>query len=139
MFSLLIGMLLNVPVRTLEFLCAIPPPSSHMPHWFTLLFVLMLLDVVILSSLYVACFAAALRHVPLFPRMIVAVWLLDLSMQFVIGYAMHHIAMPQGVASALDLLLEGNVKKVMISAGLWLPYLLWSRRVNITYRLRERA
>jgi hypothetical protein len=36
-------------------------------------------------------------------------------------------------------LLEGNVKKVLISAGLWLPYLLLSRRVNVTFRHRVPA
>ena len=43
---------------------------------------------------------------------------------------------PPAVASALHALLEGNVKKVLISIGLWLPYLLLSRRVNVTYRQR---
>jgi hypothetical protein len=28
------------------------------------------------------------------------------------------------------------VKKVLISMGLWLPYLLLSKRVNLTYRQR---
>ena len=37
---------------------------------------------------------------------------------------------------ALENLLEGNVKKVLISVALWLPYLLMSTRVNVTYRSR---
>ncbi len=28
------------------------------------------------------------------------------------------------------------MQKVLISAGVWLPYLLFSKRVNITYRHR---
>ena len=31
---------------------------------------------------------------------------------------------------------EGNVKKVLISVALWLPYLLLSTRVNVTFRHR---
>src|SRR3546814_5514270 len=33
MFSLLVGILLNVPVRALEFLSAIPPSPSIQPLW----------------------------------------------------------------------------------------------------------
>jgi hypothetical protein len=40
------------------------------------------------------------------------------------------------VATALHGVLEGNVKKVLISVALWLPYLLLSKRVNVTYRHR---
>jgi hypothetical protein len=36
-------------------------------------------------------------------------------------------------------MLEGNLKKVLISVAIWLPYLLLSRRVNLTYRLRVPA
>jgi hypothetical protein len=43
------------------------------------------------------------------------------------------------VAEALHALLEGNVKKVLISMALWLPYLLLSTRVNVTYRHRVPA
>jgi hypothetical protein len=35
--------------------------------------------------------------------------------------------------------LDGNVKKVLISIALWLPYLLMSRRVNVTFRHRVEA
>jgi hypothetical protein len=40
------------------------------------------------------------------------------------------------VAGALHHLLYGNVEKVLISVAIWLPYLLLSRRVNVTYRSR---
>ena len=36
-------------------------------------------------------------------------------------------------------LLDGNVKKVLISVALWLPYLLMSKRVNVTFRHRVEA
>jgi len=44
--------------------------------------------------------------------------------------------LPVPVASALHSLLNGNVLKVLISMALWLPYLMLSKRVNITYRSR---
>ena len=43
---------------------------------------------------------------------------------------------PTAVASALQGLLDGNMKKTLISMALWLPYLLLSTRVNVTYRHR---
>jgi hypothetical protein len=43
------------------------------------------------------------------------------------------------VANAVHTLLIGNVKKVLISIGLWLPYLLLSTRVNVTFRQRVPA
>jgi hypothetical protein len=48
-------------------------------------------------------------------------------------------SVPPAVASALRTLLTGNVKKVLISMALWLPYLLLSKRVNVTYRRRVPA
>ena len=44
--------------------------------------------------------------------------------------------LPPAISSALHHVLEGNVKKVLISMALWLPYLLLSKRVNVTYRHR---
>ena len=43
------------------------------------------------------------------------------------------------MAMALGDILDGNIKKVLISVGLWLPYLLLSTRVNVTYRHRVPA
>ena len=43
------------------------------------------------------------------------------------------------VANALHSLLDGNAKKVLISVALWLPYLLLSARVNVTFRHRVAA
>jgi hypothetical protein len=82
----------------------------------------------------------ALRHVPLFPRFLVATWGIDLLMQTVIARTMGAIAdLPPGVAHPLHAMLEGNVKKALISVALWLPYLMLSKRVNLTYRLRQPA
>ena len=43
---------------------------------------------------------------------------------------------PEKVAHALQGLLTGNVWKVLISIAIWLPYLLLSKRVNVTFRHR---
>ena len=136
MVSLLLGMLLNVPVRAAEYLATMPALSGHPPQWFTTLHTMMTLDVVLLSSLYVIAFAAALRRVPLFPRLLFAIWLVDIAMQFAIAKFSAATAPPGQVALALTQLLEGNIKKVMISIAVWLPYLLMSTRVNVTYRHR---
>ncbi len=140
MVSLLIGMLLNVPVRGLEYLAAMPALSGPVPAWLSTLHMMMTLDVVLLSSLYAIAFVAALRRVPLFPRLLVAIWLLDLAMQLFTAQMVAGMPdLPRDVAGALQPLLEGNVKKVLISMALWLPYLLLSKRVNITFRHRVPA
>jgi len=137
MVSLLVGMLLNVPVRALEYLAAMPAISGRVPEWLSTLHIAMTLDVVLLSSLYTVAFVAALRRVPLFPRLLAAIWLVDIFMQLGIASAVAGTeGLPPNVADALQTLLDGNVKKVLISVGLWLPYLLMSKRVNITYRHR---
>jgi hypothetical protein len=140
MVSLRVGMLLNVPVRALEYLAAMPALSGRVPEWLATLHVAMTLDVVLLSSLYTVAFVAALRRVPLFPRLLVAVWAIDIAMQLGIAGAVSGAhGLPGPVAGALHTLLDGNVKKVLISIGLWLPYLLMSKRVNVTFRHRVRV
>jgi len=140
MVSLLVGMLLNVPVRALEYLAAMPALSGRVPDWLSTLHVAMTLDVVLLSGLYTIAFVAALRRVPLFPRLLVAIWAIDIAMQLGIASAVAGTGgLPPAVGDALHNLLDGNVKKVLISACLWLPYLLMSRRVNVTFRHRVEA
>lgn len=140
MASLLLGIMLNIPVRTLEFLAAIPAIGAHAPSWFISLYALMMTDVVVLTSLYAMAFVMALRHVPLFPRFLAMVWVFDICAQLMIADAMAAAPnLPVDVARALGALLEGNLKKVLISMMLWLPYLLLSRRVNLTYRSRVPA
>jgi len=140
MVSLLVGMLINVPVRAAEYLAAMPALSGPVPSWLATLHTLMTADVVLMSSLYVIAFVAALRKVALFPRMLVAIWMVDLAWQLLTAKLVAGAAgLPPTVATALHTLLDGNVKKVLISVALWLPYLLLSQRVNVTFRHRVPA
>ena len=140
MVSLLVGMMLNVPIRAAEYLAAMPPLPHVSPPWLSALHMAMTFDAVLFTSLYMVAFVAALRRVPLFPRLLVAIWACDLAMQLVIAqWVVGTGGLPAPVASALHGLLEGNVKKVLISVALWLPYLLMSTRVNLTYRSRVPA
>ena len=136
MASLLVGILLNIPVRTLEFLAAMPLLGASPPAWFDLLYRLMLVDVVFMTSLYAIALVAALRRVPLFPRLLAAIWVLDIAMQLIIANVMSDAGLPPRVGGALLPLLDGNLKKVLISISLWAPYLLLSKRVNLTFRRR---
>ena len=137
MVSLLVGMLLNVPVRAAEYLVELPAIGGPVPQWLDTLQLMLTLDVVLLPSLYVIAFVAALRRVPLFPRLLVAIWGIDLAMQLGIAQAVTRTGdLPVPVATMLHSVLDGNIKKVLISIVVWAPYLLMSRRVNLTYRLR---
>lgn len=140
MVSLMVGMLLNIPVRAAEYLAAMPAIAGPVPAWLVTLHALMTADVVLLSSLYAIAFVAALRRVPLFPRLLAAIWMIDLAMQLLTAQMVASApGLPPAVATALHSLLEGNVAKVLISVALWLPYLLLSTRVNVTYRHRVPA
>lgn len=137
MVSLLVGMLLNVPFRVGEFLLSIPPLTAATPGWVHVLQMAMAADAVLLSSLYVIAFVAALRRVACFPRLLATVWLLDIAMQLVIAHLLGaQPDLPPAAAAALSTLLYAAVTKVLISVTIWLPYLLLSRRVNVTYRRR---
>jgi hypothetical protein len=137
MVSLLVGMMLNVPVRAIEYLVAMPPLPTAAPAWLSTLHFAMTFDVVLFGCLYMVAFVAALRRVPLFPRLLVAIWVADLAMQLITASLVAHTGgLPPAVADALHSMLGGNVKKTLISMALWLPYLLLSTRVNITYRHR---
>lgn len=140
MASLLVGLLINIPIRMLEFVTAIPALSGAAPAWLGSLYGLMFADAVLFSSLYAIAFVAALRHVPLFPRLLGAIWVADIAMQIFIAHGMAATdGLPRGVALPLEALLEGNIKKVLVSLALWAPYLLLSKRVNLTYRHRVPA
>jgi hypothetical protein len=140
MVSLMIGILLNVPVRALEYLTAMPALAGPIPSWLTTLSMLMTLDVVLFTSLYTIAFVAALRRVPLFPRLLATIWICDIGMQALISKIVSQApGLPAAVGEGLSALLEGNIEKIMISVGVWLPYLLLSERVNVTYRQRVRA
>lgn len=140
MASLIVGILLNVPFRSFEFILSLPVIGPGAEDWARGLMAVMTLDVVVMNFFYMACFVMALRSVPLFPRMLLFAWGMDLSMQLAIAhYAAGAQDLPLAVARALQVLLIGNIKKVMISALVWLPYLILSNRVNITFRQRVRA
>ena len=137
MLPLLIGMLINVPLRTAEYLAAMPALSGSVPEWLRTLNLLMTLDVVLLSSLYVVAFVAGLRRLPTFPRLLAMVWIVDLALQGLIAAAVAvEPGLPPSVGAALDGLLRANVLKAIASIAIWLPYLLLSKRVNITFRHR---
>ena len=69
-----------------------------------------------------------------------AIWAIDLAMQLGIAQAVTSTGdLPGPVGEALRTVLDGNVKKVLISIVLWLPYLLMSKRVNVTFRRRVEA
>lgn len=139
MASLVIGMLINVPFRSIEFLMGIPALGSHPPLWFSKLFALMTVDLIVMNCLYVAAFVMAIRHVPWFPRFLVFVWGVDIGSQLLIAQQVSMVShVPPAVSVALSDLLSGNMQKVMISITVWLPYLLISDRVNLTYRRRQR-
>jgi hypothetical protein len=140
MASMLIGLLLNVVVRSIEFVIAVPALSSAAPLWGQRLFHVMAADVAVMGFFYMVCFAMALRSVPYFPKMLLFVWILDVLAQLLIAHAISPLeGLPGSVALSLRDLLQGNITKVMISAFVWLPYLMLSDRVNITYRRRVRA
>jgi hypothetical protein len=140
MVSLLVGMLMNIPVRAAEFLAAMPPIPDFAPHWASVLQIAMTFDVVLFTSLYAIAFAAALRRSAIFPSLLAAIWVGDIAAQVGIAELVSRSAqLPADVAAALHTLLDGNVKKVLISVALWLPYLLLSTRVNVTYRQRVPA
>lgn len=137
MTSLLVGMMLNVPVRAAEYFVSMPPLPLGAPRWLSTLDFALTFDVVLFGSLYMIAFVAALRRAPLFPRLLIAIWGADLLMQLVTARLVAEAGgVPPAVANALLHVLDGNVKKVLISAALWLPYLLLSKRVNATYRQR---
>jgi hypothetical protein len=139
MASLLIGLLLNVVVRSFEFLAAVPALGQSAPLWGRTLFGLMAADLIVMNFFYMVCFVLALRSVPWFPKVMVFIWGLDLFIQMLIAARVGAIeGLPPGVAQPLQHLLFGNIQKVLISVVVWLPYLILSDRVNITYRQRVR-
>ncbi len=137
MVSLLVGILLNVPVRAAEYLASNPPIPVGVPHWLSTLHVLMSFDVVLFSSLYMVAFVAGLRRTPWFPALLMGIWAADLAMQLVVATVLGGTSdLPPAVGHALSGVLDGNVKKTLISVAVWLPYLILSTRVNVTFRHR---
>ena len=139
MASLLLGLLLNVPVRSMEFFAAVPAMGGDAPLWAHTILLSMTMDVIVMNFFYMVCFVLALRSVPLFPRMLLLAWGFDILMQLIMAQQIAGAShLPVDVATAMTAMLTGNVKKVLISAALWLPYLILSERVNVTFRRRAR-
>lgn len=137
--SLVAGLLLSMLMRLGEYLLAIPAIPATAPRWALAMFDAMTFDLVYLSFLYSVCIAMALKAAPLFPRMLAYTWLCDLLMQGAIArYTINAGGLPSEVAAPLQAFLLGNIKKVLISVMIWLPYLLVSNRVNVTFRQRVR-
>ena len=135
--SLLIGLLLSIALRGWEFAIAMPALNHHAPIWGYGLFRIMALDVAVTAFFYAACLAMALRAAPLFPRMLLFTWLCDITMQLGIASVVASLEpVPTAVAAPLSVLLTANIHKVLISIAVWLPFLVLSERVNVTYRLR---
>ena len=119
----MLGSALRIAVSPLH---GAPSLETYLPYVLLvtapLLSMALALHVVLLGSLYTIAFVAALRRVPLFPRLLVAIWMIDLAMQLAIAGAVARTeGLPPTVADALHTLLDGNVKKVMVSVILWLP------------------
>lgn len=140
MASLLIGMLLNLPLRTAEFLTGVPAMTAAAPPWGQMIYLAMAADIVVMNFLYTLCFFLALRRMPFFPRLLLLTWCVDVASQLAIA---HYVSgaphLPVSVAAALVPLLEGNIKKAFIAIIVWMPYLMLSERVNVTYRWRQPA
>ena len=135
MVSLLVGLLINVPLRAGEYLVALPALGGSVPPWLATLHFVLTLDVVLFTSLYTVAFVAALKRSIAFPPLLMLIWLADVAMQIGIGQAVAIAGgLPVAVDVAIQRLLDGNLLKVLISAALWTPYLLLSSRVAITYR-----
>lgn len=140
MASLLLGMLLNVPFRTAEFMTAVPAMTSGAPLWGQMIYIAMSADLIVMNFLYVLCFFMALRKNPFFPRLLLLTWGIDVVSQLLIAnYISGAPGLPATVATAIQPLLESNIKKVFISIIVWMPYLMISERVNVTYRWRQSA
>jgi hypothetical protein len=114
--------------------------NGNAPMWGQVLLATMTADVVVMNFLYVVTFVAALRCAPWFPRLLLVVWGMDIMSQLTMAQLIGNTpGLPTTVGNALGTLLDGNVKKVLISVTLWMPYLILSDRVNLTYRSRVAA
>ena len=138
MTGLAIGLLLNILMRTGEFLMVVPVMAQTGPSWAQTLFFAMAADCIIFNLLYAMTFIMAVRHVPWFPRMLLLVWTTDVAVQLLIAQLMAAQPLPPQIVPPLVALLTGNIQKTLISIALWVPYILLSERVNVTYRRRVR-
>ncbi|MXO52159.1 DUF2569 domain-containing protein [Erythrobacter gaetbuli] len=134
--SLVVGMVFGVAIRTGEFLVIMPALNQNAPEWAFSLFIAMSLEVAAMNFFYMVCFVMALRTVPLFPRMLGYVWILDLLSKLMLARIAGGLELPASIGEPLSRLLTTNVHTVLISVAIWLPYLILSERVNVTFRHR---
>ena len=134
--SLLVGLLFGVVMRTGEFFMIQPALLAHAPAWSHTLYLAMAVELAMMNFFYVVCFVLALRRVPLFPKMLAYVWMLDILSQVAIAWSLSGVGLPSEVATPLSTLLMANINTVMVSIAIWVPYLLLSDRVNVTFRQR---
>ena len=139
MTSLMVGMMVGVAVRTAQFVFTVPALNMHAPDWGYTLFLAMSIQLAAVNFFYMVCLIMALKAVPLFPRMLIYVWAVDVMSQVAIAHAVTDVGLPAQVAGPLAVVLTGNIKTVGLSAILWLPYLMLSDRVNVTFRHRIAA
>ena len=105
-----------------------------------MIYLAMAADIVVMNFLYTLCFFMALRRMPFFPRLLLLTWCVDVASQMAIAqYVSGAPHLPPAVAAAMVPLLESNLPKAFISIVVWLPYLMLSERVNVTYRWRQSA
>lgn len=139
MACLAIGLLINILARTAEFLVVVPAIAAEGPGWSRTLFLTFGIDCILFNLLHAGAFILAVRNVPWFPRLLVLIWTMDLLSQFLIAHTLGGQMLPAQVSPLLGTLLVGNMQKTLISMAIWLPYLLLSKRVNVTYRWRVRS
>ncbi|MBB4615662.1 hypothetical protein [Novosphingobium taihuense] len=138
-FSLVSGILLNVPFRAFEYLTSIPAVTSNDPMWAHILQRAFTIDCALACFAYAMCFAAAVQRSPLFARALVAAWLIDVALQAMIAVQVGQApGIPAYLIEPMNALLAMNVKKVAISISIWLPYLLISDNLNLLLRKRVR-
>ncbi|MCA0903707.1 DUF2569 family protein [Qipengyuania aquimaris] len=137
--SLLVGLLFGIVMRTGEFFMIQPALLAHAPAWSHILYLAMAAELAMMNFFYMVCFVLALRRVPLFPKMLAYVWILDILAQVAIAGSLSGVGLPVEVAEPLGTLLMANMNTVMVSIFIWMPYLLLSDRVNVTFRQRVSA
>lgn len=134
MLSLLLALAAAVLLRGLSFLTAIPASGSDSSAWLGTLHFWLTTDATLACSLYALAFAAGLRRSAHFPALLASAWAIDLAMQLAMAGSADGMMLPPAVADAFHLLLRGNLTRLLVSVGIWLPYLLLSERVAVTYR-----
>jgi len=134
MLSLLLALAATAILRGASFLTAIPAAGSQSSPWLDSLHGWLTADATIACSLYAVAFAAGLRRSAHFPALLASAWAIDLAMQLVMGSAAETMMLPPAVGEAFARLLHGNLTRLLVSIAIWLPYLVMSERVAVTYR-----